>query len=160
MVSFTVAQPKGVCYGESMRIRSLQHSTYQHQYHIVWGTKYCRKYLKEYVRTEFVKSLRATIRRCPELHIEAVNVDDDHIHLQIEIPPNVPVARVVQELKMESSKHLKHKFKFIRRMYLTGSIWSVGYFSSTIGLNEKVVKKYIEYQGAQDLPQQAGFEFS
>ena len=107
-----------------------------------------------------MKSVRATIRKYPELHIEAVNVDEDHVHLQIEIPPNIPVAKAIQELKVESSKRLKKKFKFIRKMYLTGSIWSVGYFSSTIGLNEKVVKKYIEYQGNQDLPQQAGFEFS
>ena len=45
-------------------------------------------------------------------------------------------------------------------MYLEGSIWSVGYFSSTIGLNEEHIKKYIEYQGKMDRPQQAGFEFS
>lgn len=87
-------------------------------------------------------------------------MDEDHVHLQIEIPPNIPVSRVVQELKVESSKRLKKKFKFIRKMYLSGSIWSVGYFSSTIGLNETAIRKYIEYQGNQDEPQQVGIEFS
>lgn len=143
-----------------MRIRSLQHSCYQHQYHIVWGTKYRRKYLKEYVKSELLESLYDTVKRNPILFIHAVNVDDDHVHLQIEIPPSVAVADVVRNLKQYSSVHLKKKFKFIRKMYIDSSIWSVGYYSSTIGLNEEQIKKYIEYQGRQDIPQVPLFEFS
>ncbi|OIO08405.1 hypothetical protein AUJ35_00355 [Candidatus Falkowbacteria bacterium CG1_02_41_21] len=52
-----------------------------------------------------------------------------------------------------SSAHLKKKFKFIKTMYLDGGIWSVGYFSSTIGLNEAQIKKYIAWQGQKDMPQ-------
>ena len=142
-----------------MRIQSLNHSTYQHQYHIVWGTKYRRKYLKEYVKPEFLASLYATVKKYPILHINAVNVDDDHVHLQMEIPPNISVAVAIKTLKQRASVHLKKKFKFIREMYIDGNIWSVGYFSSTIGLNETQIKKYIDHQGQQDLPTQAGFEF-
>lgn len=143
-----------------MRIQSLNHSTYQHQYHIVWGTKYRRKYLKEYVKAELLKSLFDTVKKYPTLHIEAVNVDNDHIHLQMEIPPNISVAVVIKQLKQNASIYLKKKFKFIRRMYIDGNIWSVGYFSSTIGLNENYIRKYIEWQGRRDLPQeQEGFEF-
>lgn len=142
-----------------MRIQSLNHSTYQHQYHIVWGTKYRRKYLKEYVKPEFLATLYATVKKYPTLYIHAVNVDDDHVHLQIEIPPNISVAVAVKTLKQRASVHLKKKFKFIREMYIDGNIWSVGYFSSTIGLNETQIKKYIEHQGQQDLPKQVSFEF-
>jgi putative transposase len=126
----------------------------------VWGTKYRRKYLKEYVRAKLLRSFFITVKKYPTLHLIAVNVDKDHIHLQIEVPPSLAVARAVQLLKAESSISLKKEFKFIRRMYPDGSIWSVGYFSSTIGLNEEQIKRYIEYQGRQDIPQQAGFEFS
>ncbi|MCL4437723.1 IS200/IS605 family transposase [Patescibacteria group bacterium] len=143
-----------------MRIRSLNHSTYQHQYHIVWGTKYRRKYLKEYVKQELLESLYDTAKKYPTLHIYAVNVDQDHIHMQIEIGPNTSVSAAVKALKQYSSLYLKKKFKFIKKMYLDEGIWSVGYFSSTIGLNESQIKKYIEYQGKQDLPRQPGFEFS
>ena len=46
-------------------------------------------------------------------------------------------------------------------MYIEGNIWSVGYFSSTIGLNEEQVKKYIEKQGKKDFPKtQRSFAFS
>ncbi len=136
-----------------MRIRKLNHSTYQHQYHIVWGTKYRRKILKPYVLIELKKILYGTVKKYPTLWIEMVNVDEDHVHLQLEVSPNVAVADAVGKLKSASSRYLRSKFKFIREIYLEkDGIWSVGYFSSTIGLNEKQVRQYIEWQGKQDTP--------
>ena len=134
-----------------MRIRTLNHSTYQHQYHIVWGTKYRRKFLKSYVLTELKKILYTTVKKYPTLWIETVNVDEDHIHLQMEIPPSIAVADAVGKLKAASSRYLRSRFKFIREIYLDkDGIWSVGYFSSTIGLNETKIRRYIEWQGKRD----------
>jgi len=135
-----------------MRIRSLNHSTYQTQYHLVWGTRWRRKYLKDYVKNELVTALYTTIKRYSTLHLDTVNTDEDHVHLQIEIPPNLSVAAVVSRLKSESSAKIKKKFKFIREMYLDGSIWSVGYFVSTVGLNEQSIRRYIQYQNKKDQP--------
>ncbi len=134
-----------------MRTRSLNHSMYSIQYHIVWGTKYRRKYLKPYVTTELKRSFYETIQDYPTLWIEHLATDDDHLHMQIEVPPNIAIAAAVQALKARSSMHLKKKFKFIREMYIDGSIWSVGYYVSTIGLNEKVIKRYLDMQGKKDL---------
>ena len=134
-----------------MRTRSLNHSVYQTQYHLVWGTRYRRHYLKpEVAKKEFISSVYAVAKKYPTLHIETINTDTDHIHIQIEIPPNITVATVVQKIKIESSIRLKKRFKFIKEMYLDGSIWSVGYFVSTVGLNEAMIKRYIEYQGKKD----------
>ena len=141
-----------VCEDGCMRIRSLNHSMYQTQYHIIWGTRYRRKYIKEYVKSELLENLFKTIKKYPTLYLHSINTDQDHIHLQIEIPPSLSVASVVQLLKGNSSIQLKKKFKFIREIYLDGSIWSVGYFVSTIGLNETQIKKYIQYQGKKDFP--------
>jgi len=139
-----------------MRIRQLNHSTYQHQYHIIWGTKYRRKILKPYVLTELKKSFQDTVKRYPTLWIENMNTDDDHVHVQIEIPPDISISDVVGKLKSYSSKHLRTKFKFIREIYLEkDGIWSVGYFSSTVGLNETHIRKYIEWQGRKDMPQKS-----
>ena len=142
-----------------MRIQSLNHSTYQHQYHIVWGTRYRRKFLQAYVKPVFIGKLFDIAKKYPGLHIENVNADLDHVHMQIEIPPDTAVADAVSVLKSQTSAYLKKKFKFIDRMYLGGGIWSVGYFSSTIGLNEDQIRRYIKYQGEEDHPKQAGFEF-
>jgi putative transposase len=137
-----------------MRVRNLNHSTYEHQYHIVWATKYRRKILKPYVLVELKKILYATVKKYPTLWIKSLNVDEDHIHLQIEIPPNIAVSDAVGKLKSASSRYLRSKFKFIREIYIEkDGIWSVGYFSSTIGLNEIKIKKYIEWQGKKDKSQ-------
>ncbi len=143
-----------------MRIRSLNHSVYQTQYHLVWGTLYRRKYLKEYVKNEFVTHIYTVIKKYPTLHIHSINANDDHVHLQIEIPPSVAIAAVVRRLKVETSIYLKKRFKFIREMYIDGSIWSVGYFVSTIGLNEAVIEKYIANQNRKDKGVTTSFGFS
>ena len=137
-----------------MRKLKLNHSTYQHLFHIVWGTRFRRKFLKPYVKPEFKRLLDLVEKAYPTIHIEEMNIDNDHVHLQMEIPPDPSIAVVVKRLKWFTSRGLKRRFKFIREMYLDGKIWSVGYFSSTIGLNEKTIKDYIARQGKKDLPLQ------
>lgn len=133
-----------------MRIRQLNHCAYQIQYHLVWGTKYRRKILKHYVRKELIKVFYKTQRSYPDWYFHEINTGDDHVHLLIEIPPKYAIASVVQKLKAYSSQHLKKNFKFIRNIY-SDSMWSVGYFVSTVGLNEKQIRKYIERQNNFDI---------
>ena len=137
-----------------MKTKHLNHSTYQLQYHIVWGTKYRRKWLKDYVKMELIKSLDQTCKKYPTLFILTMNTSEDHVHLQIQIPPNIAISDAVQKLKGASSHAIRKKFKFIREIYLEkDGIWSVGYFVSSVGLNETHVKKYIEWQNKKEVPQ-------
>jgi len=139
----------------------LSHSVYQHQFHIVWGTKYRRKYIIPAVKDELTRMIFDLIKTQPALHLEALNTDLDHIHLQLEIPPNILESDVIQRIKWETSIKLKKRFKFINKMYLKRqSVWSAGYFSSTIGLNEEEIRRYIKYQGRMDKPQQVKLGFS
>ena len=134
----------------------LNHSTYKLQYHIVWGTKYRHKWLKPYVKTELRKSFQVTLKKYPELHLFETNTDEDHVHIQIEIPPSQTIADAVSKLKANSSLHLKKQFKFIKDMYLEkDGIWSVGYFVSSVGLDEATIKRYIQYQGRKEKPQKS-----
>jgi putative transposase len=108
------------------------------------------------VLIELKKSFYATVKKYPTLCIESMNTDEDHVHIQIEIPPNITISDAVGKLKAYSSKHLRSKFKFINEIYLErDGIWSVGYFSSTVGLNEAQVKRYIAWQGKKDVPQKS-----
>ena len=104
----------------------------------------------------------SVVEKYPNLHVVTYEVNHDHVHLQIEIPPNMAVSTVIQRIKWLTSIILKKQFKFIREMYLENSIWSVGYFSSTLGLSETIVQKYIQYQTKKDLSQQIklGFEWN
>lgn len=73
----------------------------------------------------------------------------------MEIPPSVAISDAVQKLKGASGTDLRKQFKFIREMYLEkDGIWSVGYFVSSIGLNEKQIKRYIEWQDKKDIQPQ------
>ncbi len=140
-----------------MRIQKLSHATYQHQYHLVCGTKYRRKWLKEYIKPYLREFMYQLENHYPTVKILALNTDEDHVHLQIEIPPNIAVAKVVQLLKQNSSREIRKKYAYIRRMYLEDSVWAVGYYSSTVGLNEEKIRKYIEHQGQEELPQEVSF---
>jgi len=143
-----------------MRIQSLNHCRYQHQYHLVWGTKYRRKIIKPYVKEVFLEGLFGVLEKYPKLHMVAVNTDIDHVHLQLEIAPDISVASAVRLIKGSTSLLLKKRFPFIKKIYLDEGVWSVGYFSSTIGLNEQQIRRYIAYQGRQDFPRTLKLEFS
>ena len=158
-----------MCYAGLMRIRSLSHSVYQLQYHLVWGTKYRIKFIIPVVRQYLIHCLYETVKKYPTLHIFTINTNRDHVHIQLEAPPDIPLSSVVQRLKGTSSLLIRKRFKFVREAYLEKEgIWSVGYFVSSIGLNESQVRRYIEWQGKREVPQtvrsiqaskQKGFEF-
>ena len=143
-----------------MRIRQLNHSVYQILYHLVWGTKYRRKILKHYVRSELIKSLYSVQKSFPDWYFHEINTGDDHVHLLIEIPPKYAISDVVQRLKGHSATYLRRQFKFIREIYERGGLWSDGYFVSTVGLNENQIRKYIERQKRDDRGLDITAEFS
>ena len=139
-----------------MRLQHLNHSTYQHQYHIVWCTRGRRNILQKYVLPELKKSFLGTVKKYPTLFLHEMNTDSDHVHIQIEIPPSIAVSDAVRALKASSSLALRKKFPFIKNIYLEkDGIWATGYFSSTIGLNETQIQKYIQYQGKKEKPQRS-----
>jgi len=143
-----------------MRIRHLNHSVYQVQYHLVWGTKYRRKILKHYVRKDLIKNLYRTQRRHPDWYFHEINTGDDHVHLLMEIPPKYSIASVVKQLKQHSSLFLRKRYKFIDQIYTKGSMWSTGYFVSTVGLNEETIRRYIKRQNDFDSGKDISGEFS
>jgi len=126
----------------------------------VWATKYRRKILKHYVRKELIRSLYKVQRRYPDWYFEKINTGIDHVHLLIEVPPKYKLSEVIQKLKVQTSKDIKNKFKFINKIYEDGKMWSVGYFVSSVGLNEDQIKKYIEKQNKNDRGFDVTQEFS
>jgi putative transposase len=118
------------------------------------------KLLKPYVKKALLASFQKTEFLYPTLHVAKVNTGEDHVHLLVEIAPSVSIAAMVQKLKTHSSMELKRTFKFIRDADDGSGIWSVGYFVSSIGLNEKMIERYIASQDKHDRPKQARFGFS
>ena len=88
-----------------MRIRQLNHGVYQVLYHLVWGTKYRRKFLKHYVRTELIKSLYNIQKRHPDWYLHKINTGDDHVHILLEFPPKY--IKTLKDLNMIQSMSRK-----------------------------------------------------
>ena len=95
------------------------------------------------------------IRRIyPEVVIVEANTEADHLHVLVSIPPKMSVSDFVRILKSNTANGLKKRFEFLKMVYWgTESIWSIGFFVSTIGVNESVIRKYIEMQEKEDTGQ-------
>ena len=142
-----------------MQYKKQSNCLYHCVYHIVLCTKYRRKIFNDGIHSYMNECLKALNKYYPELEIEEINHDKDHIHLMIWIPPKMSIGQVVRILKSNTARDLKKKFPFLKEVYYgTESIWSGGYFVSTVGINDSVIRKYIQKQGQEDSGQ-AKLEF-
>ena len=134
-----------------MELTKLSHCVYHCEYHMVLVTKYRRKVLNDGIFAYFETQLLEIRKHYPLIYCKIVNHDEDHIHLQIMIPPTMSVGNAVKIIKSNTAKSLKQKFPFLKQVYWgIDGIWSDGYFVSTIGLNDQVIQRYIENQGQED----------
>ena len=137
-----------------MQLIRLAHCVYHCEYHIVIVTKYRREIFGEGVFAYMRKRLAGITDHYPQIKFREVNHDKDHIHMLVSIPPTMRVGKAVGIIKTNTAKQLKQKFTFIKKAYWgTDSVWSEGYFVTTVGVDEKYIRKYIEEQGKKDLGQ-------
>lgn len=86
-----------------------------------------------------------------DIEVVKLNVQEDHIHMVVVIPPRIGVADAIRFIKTQLAKKLKAKFPFMQKSYAReGGIWSIGYCVSCIDLNEKEILPYIEHQEKED----------
>jgi len=70
------------------------------------------------------------------------------------IPPKCTVSKAVETIKKNTSRSLQEKFRFLDKVYWNDKgIWGKGYFVSTVGINEQIIRKYMELQGKEDAGQ-------
>ena len=83
--------------------------------------------------------------------IEELNVQEDHVHILVLIPPKISVSQYVGTVKGRTAIRVLNKFKQLKqRPYWGNHFWSRGYCVDTIGLDEEMIKKYIKYQEEQE----------
>ena len=134
-----------------MENRLSGHSVYRTEYHVVWIPKYRRRILntgvKEYLKRLWPKILKGI----PGVEIVEQNIQVDHIHTIMIIPPKYSVSDVIGIIKGQSASSLRKKFTWLEKVYWKENIvWSAGYFVSTVGLNEEQIIKYVKWQESQD----------
>ena len=137
-----------------MEFKKQTHAIYHCQYHLVLTTKYRRRVLNPGVFRYFEEKLQEIRKFYPELEFQAVNHDQDHVHLLLSIPPKWSVGMVVRLIKANTARGLKKKFPFLKQVYWgTDGIWSESYFVSTVGISDTMLRRYIEQQGQADAGQ-------
>jgi len=130
--------------------KSLSHTRWDCTYHIVWIPKYRRKVLYGACRTELKDILRSLLEK-KKIEIVEGSISKDHIHLSVRIPPKESVSAVMGYLKGKSALMLFDRHpEWKRRTGRDRTFWARGYFVSTVGLNEEVIKQYIRNQEEAD----------
>jgi putative transposase len=110
----------------------------------------------EGIWTHILNKFYEVTEHYPRLRIKEINHDINHVHLLISIPPQESVGSVVRLLKTNTSRNIKSKFPFLQKVYYgTDGMWSDGYFVSTVGVDQNIIKRYIENQGEHDVGQTA-----
>ena len=133
-----------------MDIRLSAHGAYHHQYHLVWIPKYRRRVLKGDLKDCVARRLGEIKEFHPEVEVEQFSIQVDHVHLVAVIPPKYAVSAIVAKIKANTSREIRQRFPEIKKVYWRSEFWSVGFFSSTVGIDEAVIKRYVEFQEKVD----------
>lgn len=131
---------------------SLSHSKWLCKYHIIFTPKYRRKIIYNKYR-ESIRDIIKSLCSYKGIEILEGHLMPDHVHLLLSIPPKYSVSSIMGYLKGKSSlmifeRHANLKYQFGNRHF-----WSIGYYVSTVGLNEATIRKYIQDQENEDILQ-------
>lgn len=127
-------------------IRTLSRCFYDLKYHLVRTPKFRGSVLAPAKVKQELRRIFESICKWKHWEIVELNIQDDHIHFCILATPRDSVSYVTQILKGKSSAWLKKKIKRKHGLYETNSLWARGYFASTIGMDENIIRRYVKHQ--------------
>ena len=131
------------------KIESLNHTKWDCKYHVVFIPKGRRKVLYQQLRRHLGEVFR-TLAQQKESRIEEGHLMVDHVHMMSSIPPKYAVSNVVGYIKGKSAIHLARVYGEHKRNFTGQSFWARGYFVSSVGRDEEVIRAYIRQQEKED----------
>lgn len=145
-MSYPHFKPTDELHKELATLRVGQHVKYNINYHIVWIPKYRKKVLDNAKLKEVLADILKGQSEERGWKVLALEIQPDHLHLFLSVPPNIAVANVVNLLKGNSSRQLRLVFPHLKAI-VKKSLWADGYYVSTAGfVSQAQVKKYIDAQ--------------
>ena len=123
-------------------VESLNHTKWDCKYHVVFIPKNRRKVL--------YGDVFRGLAQHKESRIEEGHLMADHVHMLISIPPKYAIANVVGYIKGKSAIHLARVYGERKRNFTGQSFWARGYFVSTVGRDEELIRNYIRNQERED----------
>jgi putative transposase len=70
--------------------------------------------------------------------------------MMISIPPKYAVSQVIGFIKGKSAIHIARRYQGRKKNFVGQHFWARGYFASTVGRDEQVIREYIRHQEAED----------
>ena len=132
------------------RFRKLSHTIWHCQYHIVWVPKYRYRVLRGPIGVAVYESIQAI---CGYAGAEVVemNVQEDHVHLIVMVPPKVSISDLMGRVKGQTSIKIFKQFRHLRKKpYWGNHFWSKGYCVDTVGLDAEMIRRYVKFQEKKD----------
>ena len=127
-----------------MKYKSNNNVVYSCKYHVVWCPKYRRKVLVDGV-DERLKEIAQAVAE--EMHFEIIEMEvmPDHVHMLVEVDPQLGIHKAVKRIKGRSSHDLREEFPWLRRRL--PSLWTNSYLVSTVGgAPLAIARRYVENQ--------------
>ena len=126
-------------------LQKLAHAVWQCKYHVIWCPKYRFKILNGALRKS-VGEILQQLCEWKKLDVLEMNVQEDHVHLVLSIPPKNSVSEVVGFLKGKCAIKVFDRHLELKKRYWGRHFWAKGYCVSTVGLDEKRIRKYVKWQ--------------
>jgi putative transposase len=131
------------------KFASLSHTAWECKYHVVFIPKCRRKTLYGQLRVHLGEVFRKLASQ-KESRVEEGHLMADHVHRLLSIPPKHSVSQVVGFIKGKSAIHLARVYGERKRNFVGQHFWARGYFVSTVGRDEAVIREYIKNQEKED----------
>jgi putative transposase len=132
------------------RFKRLSHSLYECKYHIVFCPKYRYRILKEEIGEYVKQQIHQLCQQKDLVEVIELNVQPDHVHLVVSIPPKYAVSEFMGYLKGKMAIKMFRRYEHVGRRYWGRHLWSRGYCVSTVGLDEEKIRKYVKWQKKQE----------
>ena len=129
--------------------QSLSHTRLDCKYHVVFIPKRRKKKAFGGLRRHLGEILHELAGHKESKIVEG-HLMSDHVHMGISIPPKYAVSNVVGYLKDKSAIQIARRYEGRSRDFTGENFWARGYFVSTVGLDEVMVRAYIRNQEAED----------
>jgi putative transposase len=131
------------------KFESLSHTAWECKYHIVFIPKCRRKALYGQLRVHLGEVFRKLAAQ-KESRVEEGHLMPDPVHMLLSIPPKYAVSQIVGFIKGKSAIHLARMYGERKRNFVGQHFWARGYFVSTVGRDETVIREHIKKQKKED----------
>ncbi len=92
-----------------------------------------------------------TICGYTDCNVVELNIQNDHVHLIVDVPPKVAISNFIGQLKGQTATKMFNQFRYLKKNpYWGNHFWAKDYCVDTVGLDTEMIRKYVQYQGEKD----------